>query len=78
MENTIKIINSNNKHVASEKGQANQNLSLCEKCPNTRFFSGPYFPLFGLHTGKYGLDETPFLKTFHAVLATVETLLTVA
>ena len=21
--------------------------TLCEKCPNTEFFSGPYFPVFG-------------------------------
>ena len=24
--------------------------SLREKCPNTEFFSGPYFPVFGLNT----------------------------
>ena len=72
MDNTTKIINSHNKHVVSKKVQANQNLSLCEKCPNTKFFSGPYFPLFGLHTGKYGPDETTFLDTFHAVFATVD------
>ena len=41
-------------------------------------FSGPYFPAFGLNTpylsvfslnvGKYGLEKTPYLDTFHAVL----------
>ena len=30
-------------------------------------FSGPYFPLFGLNTGKYGPEKTPYLDTFHAV-----------
>ena len=25
-------------------------LTLREKCPNTEFFSGPYFPVFGLNT----------------------------
>ena len=30
-------------------------------------FSGPHFPAFGLNTGKYGLEKTPYLKTFHAV-----------
>ena len=30
-------------------------------------FSGPYFPAFGLNTGKYGLEKTPYLDTFHTV-----------
>ena len=30
-------------------------------------FSGPYFPVFSLNTGKYGLGKTPYLGTFHAV-----------
>ena len=30
-------------------------------------FSTPYFPVFGLHTGKYGPEKTPYLDTFHAV-----------
>ena len=30
--------------------------------------SGPYFPVFGLYTGKYGPDITPYLDTFHAVI----------
>ena len=30
-------------------------------------FTGPYFPAFGLNTGKYGLEKTPNLNTFHAV-----------
>ena len=29
--------------------------------------SGPYFPVFGLNTGKYGPEITPYLETFHAV-----------
>ena len=29
--------------------------------------SGPYFPVFGLNTGKYGPEITPCLDTFHAV-----------
>ena len=28
-----------------------QNNALHEKCPSTEFFSGPYFPVFGLNTG---------------------------
>ena len=34
-------------------------------------FSGPYFPVFGLNTGKYGPDETPHLSTFHSALFTL-------
>ena len=28
-------------------------------------FSGPYFPVFGLNTGKYGPEKTPYLDTFY-------------
>ena len=27
----------------------------------------PYFPVFGLNTGKYGPEITPYLDTFHVV-----------
>ena len=30
--------------------------------------SGPCFPVFGLNTGKYGPEITPYLDTFHAVI----------
>ena len=39
-------------------------FALREKCPN---ISGPYFPAFGLNTGKYGPEIPPYLDTFHAV-----------
>ena len=29
--------------------------------------SGPYFPVFGLNTRKYGPEITPYLDTFHTV-----------
>ena len=29
--------------------------------------SGPYFPVFGLNTGKYGPEITPYFDTFDAV-----------
>ena len=55
-----------------------QKLTLCEKCPNTEFFFGPYFPAFGQNTErysvfspntrKYGPEKTPYLDAFHAVL----------
>ena len=37
--------------------------SLCEKCPNTEFFSGPYFPTLGLNTERYGeILSEPFFS----------------
>ena len=33
-----------------------------------RVISGLYFPVFSPNTGKYGLEITPYLDTFHAVL----------
>ena len=30
-------------------------------------FFGPYFPVFGLNTRKYGPEKTLYLGTFHAV-----------
>ena len=35
-----------------------------EKCPNTEFFSGPYFPVFSPNTGKYGPEKTLYSDTF--------------
>ena len=28
-------------------------------------FSGPFFPRISQNTGKYGLEKTPYLDTFH-------------
>ena len=36
------------------------------------FFSGRYFPVFGLITGKCGPEKTPYLDTFHAVVHLAE------
>ena len=41
--------------------------SVCEKCPNTEFFSGPYLSVFSPNVGKYGPEKTPYLDTFQAV-----------
>ena len=30
-------------------------------------FSGPYFPVFSLNTGRYGSEINPYLETFQAV-----------
>ena len=30
-------------------------------------FSGPYFPVFGLNTGKHRPEKSPYLDTFHVV-----------
>ena len=32
-------------------------MALCKKCPNTEFFSGPYFPVFGQ-------KDIPYLSVF--------------
>ena len=34
-------------------------------------FSGLYFPVFKLSTGKYGPEKTPYLDTFHAIVSIV-------
>ena len=42
----------------------------CVKRVQSEVISGPYFSVFGLNTGKYGLSGlTPYLDTFHAVKA---------
>ena len=38
----------------------------CVKSVQIRSY-GPYFPVFGLNTVKYGPEITPYLDTFHAV-----------
>ena len=43
-------------------------LLICVKSVQTRSYSGPYFPVFGRNTGKYGPEITPYLDTFHTVL----------
>ena len=30
-------------------------------------FTGPYFPEFGLNTGKYGPEKSSYLDSFHTV-----------
>ena len=37
------------------------------KSVKTRSFFWPYFPVFRPNTGKYGLEKTPYLDTFHVV-----------
>ena len=36
--------------------QISMECALREKCPNTEFFSGPYFPVFGLNAEIYGVN----------------------
>ena len=35
-------------------------------------FSGPYFPILGLNTGKYGPEKILYLETFHAAVLVIE------
>ena len=44
-------------------------LDTARKMPIYGVFSGPYFPVFGLNTGKYGPEKTPYLEIFCAVAA---------
>ena len=43
------------------------NATTALKVSKYGVISGPYFPVFGLNTGKYGPEMTPYLDTFHAV-----------
>ena len=54
---------------ASKKFQSRSlwNKHTAWKVSKYRFFSGPYLPVFGLKTWKYGPKKTPYLDTFHAV-----------
>ena len=38
--------------------------TLREKAPNTEFFSGLYFPVFGLSTGKYRPEKNSVFGHF--------------
>ena len=64
------------------KGMLNAIDSLREKFPDTEFFFGPYFPVFGLNTeicsiisvfsantGKYELEKTSYLDTFYTMIS---------
>ena len=53
-------------HILSVKERTNT-YSHCVKSVQIRSFSGPYFPVFGMNTGKYGPEKTPYLDTFHTV-----------
>ena len=47
--------------------------SICtaRKVSKYGVISGPYFPLFGLNTEKYGPEIIPYLDTFHAVMVSI-------
>ena len=42
-------------------------MSHCVKSAQIQSFSGPNLPVFGLNTGKYGPQKTPYFNTFHTV-----------
>ena len=37
-------------------------IYIAQKVSKYGVFSGPYFPVFGLNTGKYGPEKTPYLE----------------
>ena len=43
----------------------------CVKSVQLRSFSGPYFLVFGLNTGKYGPEKTIYLEGFHVVIKSI-------
>ena len=63
------------RHTSNKVNRLHETLR--ENCPNTEFFSGPYFPAFGLNmerygvfspnAGKYGPGKFSYLDTFQAV-----------
>ena len=55
---------SGNKEIKYEEFQE---LHTTWKVSNYGVISGPYFPVFGLNTGKYWPEITPYLDTFLAV-----------
>ena len=42
-------------------------FSTTWKVPKYGVISGHYFPVFGMNTGRYGPELTPYLDTFRAV-----------
>ena len=68
----------------SQKCHHYSQITLCEKCPNTKFFLVRTFPysswirrftesifVFSKNTGKYGPEKISHLDTFQAVLCIV-------
>ena len=45
------------------------NMYIARKVSKYGFFSGPYFTVLGLNTGKYRPEKTPYLNTFDAVVS---------
>ena len=48
-------------------------FTLREMCPNTKFFSGPYFLVFSPNSGKYGLEKTQYMDNFDLCLLYIVT-----
>ena len=46
--------------------ETGRRIPLREKCPNKEFFWS-VFSVYGLNTGKYGPNKTPYLDTFHTL-----------
>ena len=54
-------------YVNSTKCNISQKSWHCVKSVQILSFSGPYFPVFRVNTGKYRPEKTSYLDTFHAV-----------
>ena len=42
-------------------------MPTAEKASKYGVFPGPCFLVFGLNTGKYGQEKSPYLNNFHAM-----------
>ena len=45
-----------------------RNMCTAWKVSKYGVISGPYFLVFGLKTGKYRPEKTPYLDTFHTMV----------
>ena len=63
------ILQKKTRDILDHGGLDQENIlnSLREKFPDRDVFSGPYFPIFGLNTGKFGPEKSSYLDTFHEV-----------
>ena len=76
----LRISASNNNGTRKLQMSPSMADSLCEKCPNTKFFLvriflhsciTSYLSVFSPNAGKYGPEKTPYLDTFPTVIVMI-------
>ena len=63
MDKKVKYQKSNNNLYHWHKSPCRKTTFTAWKVSKYGVISGPYFPVFGLNTGKYGPELTPYLDT---------------